>query len=231
MYNSPIIQLLLAIAILVLSYSAYRLFLSERMAQKLNLTSGSPKLIFFQRISGFILFGCVPLVIVLYSGHGLNSFGVSSPVSGTYMWTLIFSAIIIPLNFINARTAENLEVYPQIRKDVWSLQLISLSALSWIGYLTAYEFLFRGFLLFSTIPLLGIWPAIGLNVVLYSLAHLHKGSKEMLGAVPLGFVVCYLTYITGSFWVALFIHLVLALSNEWFSIYRNPSMVIKLAWK
>lgn len=231
MYSSKIILFALATVVTVTAWLLYRLVLTGRFSRKLNLSPGSTRQIVFQRISGMVLFGCIPFSIVLFSDAGFASFGITYPTTGTYLWTLLFSALIIPMNYFNARSPGNLEMYPQIRKEVWSMQLITISMLSWAGYLTAYEFLFRGFLLFSTIPYLGVWPAIGLNVVIYSIAHLHKGKKEMLGAVPLGFVVSYLSYITGSYWAALFIHLVLALSNEWFSIIRNPAMVIKPVWK
>jgi membrane protease YdiL (CAAX protease family) len=231
MFNSKIMLFTLATVVTVIVYLLYRLVLTDRFSQKLNLINGSTKHILVQRISGMILFGCIPLSIVMFSDEGLGSYGISYPTTGSYVWTLVFAALIIPMNYFNASSPENLEMYPQIRKEVWSVQLISISTLSWAGYLIAYEFLFRGFLLFSTIPYFGVWPAIGLNVVIYSIAHIHKGKKEMLGAVPLGFVVSYLAYITGSFLVALFIHLVLALSNEWFSIIRHPAMVFKLAWK
>jgi membrane protease YdiL (CAAX protease family) len=95
---------------------------------------------------------------------------------------------------------------------------------SWIAYLLAYEFLFRGFLFFAALPVLGLFFAIVLNTIIYALVHLYKGFKEVIWSVPLGILLCYLTYLTGTIWVAVFTHIILALSGEWFSVWAHPDM-------
>ena len=120
-------------------------------------------------------------------------------------------------------------MYPQIRTQNWNLSLLVVSALSWIAYLFAYEFLFRGILFTSSVSLLGIWPAIVLNVGIYSIVHIPKGFKESFWAIVLGVIICLLVVRTGSFWIAFFIHVVLALSNEWFSLRAHPDIHFKLS--
>ncbi|MCK5838327.1 MAG: CPBP family intramembrane metalloprotease, partial [Bacteroidales bacterium] len=90
-----------------------------------------------------------------------------------------------------------------------------------------YEFLFRGILLFLSLPILGYWPAIFLNVSFYAFVHVPKGAKETIACIPLGFVLCVLTLETGTILIAFFTHLALALSNEYFSIYFNKKMYVK----
>jgi membrane protease YdiL (CAAX protease family) len=87
--------------------------------------------------------------------------------------------------------------------------------------------MFRGFLLFSSLPVLGIWPSILLNTAVYSLVHIPKGNKETLGAIPFGILISYLAIETGTFWIAFFTHVILALSNEWFSLRTHPEMLFK----
>ena len=69
-----------------------------------------------------------------------------------------------------------------------------------------------------------LWPAIALNCILYALAHFYKGPGEILGAIPVGILLCYLTLHTGNIWSAVIIHSTMALSNEWFSIRSHPNM-------
>ena len=118
-------------------------------------------------------------------------------------------------------------MYPQIRKKEWNFQLLLLSAFSWTAYLLAYEFMFRGYLLFISVAYLGVWPAIALNVAIYALVHVPKGYKEAFGAVPFGIVLGIITIQTGTIWVAFVVHVIMALSNEWFSLRANPEMKLK----
>lgn len=54
-------------------------------------------------------------------------------------------------------------MYPQIREKDWAIEMLILSAFSWIAYLLAYEFRSRGFLFFATLPVWGLVFAIVLN--------------------------------------------------------------------
>jgi membrane protease YdiL (CAAX protease family) len=108
------------------------------------------------------------------------------------------------------------------------MKLLIISSLGWIVYLLAYEFLFRGFLLFTCIQSFGIWPAIIINILIYSFAHIPQGLKETAGAIPFGLILCYITILSGTIWPAFILHAVLAISNEWFSIYNNTEITIIL---
>ncbi len=128
------------------------------------------------------------------------------------------------MNFVNCKKPDNLNLYPQIRAKEWSFNILFNSALTWILYLLVYEFMFRGFLLFIFLQYVGVWSAIALNVSIYSLVHVPKGLKEAVGALPLGIVLGIITVQTESILVALIVHIVLALSNEWFSLRVHPNI-------
>lgn len=205
---------------------------SNRVKDFLKTENGETRFVVFQRLLGVVIFGCLPLLIILISGvKGIADFGVDYPKPETYLWILVMSAILIPINYFNSRSVGNLKLYPQIRANVWPVSLLVLSAVSWIAYLVSYEFLFRGFLLFASVHLLGLWPAIAVNTLIYALVHIPKGSKETFGAIPLGILLCYLTVRTGSIWVAVFTHIIMALSNEWLSLRAHPQMSFKNIWK
>jgi len=227
--NIELFLFISAIAVTIPGFIAYAYFVSPGFTKRrLHLEMGKPLQVYIQRFVGAFIFGCIPVLIILFSGtKSFEAFGIKAPVGATYLWTMVLSIFIIPMNYFNAPNTVNLKAYPQIREKKWSVILLIKSAISWIIYLTAIEFLFRGFLLFTSISLLGIGPAIVFNTVIYSLVHYTKGYKEMLGAIPLGIILCYLTYLTGSIWVAVFTHIILALSNEWFSLYQHPDRVIK----
>ena len=185
------------------------------------------KLVLFRRLSGITIYLIFPLLIyLLLTGDNLLLIYAGKINREFFLWFFPLALLLILLNYLNAGRVDNLVMYPEIRKKEWTPSLIALSALSWIFYLFAYEFLFRGILFIPALELLGFWPAIVLNTGIYSLVHVPKGIKESIGAIFLGFLLCLLVVRTGSFWIAFFSHVVLALSSEWFSIYANPEMRI-----
>ncbi|GAI37228.1 unnamed protein product, partial [marine sediment metagenome] len=76
------------------------------------------------------------------------------------------------------------------------------------------------------VHVIGVWPAIAVNTSIYACTHIPKGFKEAIGAIPFGIILCIITLITGNIWVAFFIHVLLALSNDYFALYHNPEMKI-----
>ena len=232
-YNTEFFLFTSAIAVSILGFLCYHyvpgLYIGKR---KHKAQEGKPLWVLCQRLWGFFILGCLPLVIIFLLGtKNLSYFGVGPPKMESYFWTIVLSMVIVPMNYFISGTKENQKMYPQIREIEWSVGLIVQSALSWMLYLFSYEFLFRGFLFFASLPVLGLSMAIVLNTIIYALAHLPKGYKEIIGSIPLGILLCYLTFTTGSIWVAVFSHIVLALSNEWFSLHAHPQMVIKRNWQ
>lgn len=197
--------------------------------QKDKLTQGSLKQVLTQRLSGVLIFGLAPaLTLIFIKAGGEIKNAVGSASYSLLLPLVIITVFLMPIGFYNSRTKQNLSMYPQIRIRNWNLSLLVVSALSWIAYLFAYEFLFRGILFTSSVSFLGLWPAIILNVGIYSLVHIPKGFKESFWAIVLGVIICLLVVRTGSFWIAFFIHIVLALSNEWFSLRAHPDIHFNL---
>lgn len=192
----------------------------------------SPNRIFAQRFLGILFLGLLPFTATwLFQTRDLDLIGLGKgDLSQSLRATALLSAVIVLITFFNAGKESNLDMYPQIRVKEWSWRLVFWSSLTWALYLFAYEFLFRGVLFFLVLHAEGFAVATAINVAVYALAHLPKGEKETLGAIPLGFVLCWFTFATGSIWLAVTVHVVMALSNEWLSIYYHPEMrVIKPA--
>ncbi len=201
---------------------------SERIKKFLNFQPGDVRFVMLQRVLGIMFYGIIPLLLIFASGkRDLSAFGVVAPDLQSIIWTGILGVIILPLTYLNSRSQSNLQMYPQIRVNEWSFTILIMSGLSWSFYLLAYEFMFRGLFFFLPLTFFGFWPAFVLNLIIYSLFHLPKGYKETLGTIPFGMILCTLTYKTGSIWVAVFTHIILALSNEWFSLHAHPQMILK----
>lgn len=223
-----------SIILVIIVFSTY-LIITGSKALRHRLTAGddspaaSVRITLFEKLTGVVLFGFIPLFFIrLLPGRNLTEFGIpANTILKGLLYALPFALIIIPLSYFNARRPDNLKRYPLFRLSSWHWNSLIISALSWIIYLIAYEFMFRGFLLFSCIQSFSIPVAILINICLYSLAHIPKGIKETAGSLPAGLILCLLVIKLGSVWVAVFIHIMMALSNEWFSISSHPEMEFK----
>ena len=187
------------------------------------------KWVFFWRYSGMFYFLLIPLIISFFfikRNPGDLGMGVTN-LFESLIWILGLGITIVLIQSIVSGNKTNLAQYPQVRIKEWSVLLFVKNSLLCFLYLFSYEFLFRGFLLFGSVYVFGVWPGILLNTALYSLAHIPKGAKEAVLAIPFGIFICYITLRTGTIWAAVFIHLILALSNDFFSIRANPEMRFK----
>lgn len=217
----------LSITLLTCGFIAYQYFISSeklrtRLAERFGEIAALSSWIYLQRLWGFLLYGILPLGLFWLLGYSIPDFGVRFQ-SGkeTLIWTLGLGAVAVILNYFVCRTPSNLAMYPQIRIKSWPSVVVAASAATWVLYLLAYEFMFRGWLLFTCTDAMGLELAIVVNVSLYALVHIPKGLKEAVGAIPLGLLLCWLTLQTGTIWIAFFVHCILALSNEWFSMHYS----------
>lgn len=184
-------------------------------------------LVIIQRTLGFLLFGVIPVLSVTSFKHldpAQTGLSLNNPWE-TFSFTLITVLLILPFNYLNGQQPDTQNRYPQIRVQHWTLKLFSVNSIFWILYLWGYEYLFRGFLFFTSLEVMSLHWAIVLNIGLYAFAHWPKGWREVLGAVPFGLLLCVITYLTGNFWYAFLAHSFLAISAEWFTLQSHPEMV------
>lgn len=225
-YSQPMLE----IFICILGFAAYFFIANASSLNNLFKKNNLVLWIVFQRSTGVLFLGIIPALIGLTLLHKTSvDFGIKAAnFLPTLFWILGLSAFLIPMNIIFARKPGNLKIYPQIRAIEWTIKLILINVFTWAAYLLAYEFLFRGFLLFPCERILGYWPAILINTAIYAFVHIPKGMKETLGAIPFGILLCIITFNTGTIWAAFFIHLILALSNDFIAVYANPEMQFKI---
>ena len=206
--------------------------IKKRFYDKYDHDQASFKHIFFTKYFGFISMGILPtiLCLVFLPELTLADLGLTfiyKTAQFSIFWILGLSVLIIPLVYFSAKKPKNLVNYPQIRAKVWTKKMIFINALGWFLYLFGYEFLFRGVLLIPLIEPLGMWPAIAINIALYSATHIPKGLDETVGAIPLGFVLCLLTISSGTIWIAFIVHVVMAWTNTFTALKFHPEMNLK----
>ena len=233
-FNSIDLRICLPILLTLVFFSTYWFVSkSERIKNKFYLKydfdNASVKHIFFTKYFGFFSMGIAPTIIcLLYLPEmSLKKLGftfISDTFFFSLVWTIGLSILVVPLVYFSARNPKNLVNYPQIRAKTWTKKTIFINALGWFLYLFGYEFLFRGVLLIPLVDPLGMWPAIAINIALYSATHIPKGLDETIGAIPLGFVLCLLTISSGTIWIAFIVHVVMAWTNTFTALKFNPEM-------
>jgi membrane protease YdiL (CAAX protease family) len=189
----------------------------------------SVKHIFFTKYMGFFSMGIAPTVIclIVLPEFSLKDYGLCILPETTLfslLWISILCVLVIPLAYFSAKKPKNLINYPQIRAKQWTNKTVFINILGWTIYLFGYEFLFRGTLLFPLVTSLGVWPAIAINTAMYSATHIPKGLDETLGAIPLGIVLCVLTLLSGTIWIAFIVHVAMALTNSFTALHFHPDI-------
>lgn len=185
---------------------------------------GSLYFFIFNKLWGSFWFGIVGTFIafLLIPFGRLREIGFVFPPSGdplrlTLFWSLVLLPPAILLTFFKSRSIAkkggDFGRYPEIGAGPWGFSSFFIHIFFWSLYLLAYELMFRGYLLFLLIGPLGPWPAIGINIALYSAVHVPKGPQEAIGALFLGFLLCLVSLQTGNILVAFTVHVVLAVMN------------------
>lgn len=196
---------------------------------KSDFDTASVRYFLFTKLLGFTVLGVIPLIISLFILHGysFSDFGLThgnETFSLSVISTLSLAVVIAPLASMAARKAQDHEVFPQIRARVWTNKTIAANISGWFVYLLGYETLFRGVLLMPLATQLGIWPAVSINIALYSAVHIPQGARNAIGAIPVGLVFCLVTLATGTIWIAFFIHLTMALTNCFTAMIFHPDI-------
>ena len=203
--------------------------IKKRFYARYSFDEASIKHIFFTKYFGFISMGVLPLVICLLMLDGTtpSDYGLTIIPKTTFfsvVWTLGLTVLVVPIAYMSAKKPKNLVNYPQIRAKVWTEKTVFINSLGWALYLFGYEMLFRGTLLFPLTDAIGVWPAIAINIALYSATHIPKGLDETIGAIPLGLVLCLLTLMSGTIWIAFLVHVAMAWTNSFTALKFHPEI-------
>lgn len=176
----------------------------------------------WEHFIGAILLGFAPypLWVAFFSSDYYGFFVPTGKESITLILTVAAVAITISISVLISKKTDVYGNYPELRLEKWNLGMTAVHLLAWAAYLFAYETLFRGLLFFPYAEKLGLWPAVVLNTLLYFAFHIPKGKMEMIASLPLGIVLCLLTYSTCTIWPALIMHITLSWTGVLMGISR-----------
>ncbi len=148
----------------------------------------------------------------LASGPWLEQIGLSAAIV----------AVMAPLLLLQSRRPAFRAVYPEVRLDRWTRRDHLINALSWISYLLAYEYFFRGFLLLGLAEATDPWLALALVTMAYALAHIDRWPGELFGTLFTGLAFGLAALETGSVLLPWLAHAGIAVTSDWLAARPLP---------
>lgn len=191
-----------------------------------------------RRLIGFSIYALLPIILIfwcdLLGDVSLDQLGISFSMN-KLGWVIIGGGLLLQLILyrFTTRLDSNLAKFPEIRLRFWTPWLMIKSILTWILYLAAMEFLYRG-LLFQSLAqvleiaqgaikpggVLNIWIPVLICAGIYALTHYFKRDAVSYFAIAWGVLACFIVHWTGSLLPVIILHITNALVVEFYSI-RN----------
>ena len=159
--------------------------------------------------AGIIWLALVPVLFIARSLTG-TLFNDIAPSAG---WIILFSLLLAAAIVSGARLNRQVSSC-SAGSAIFSKRLLAGFFALRIIFLCAYEFFFRGFVLFDCINWLGIPWAIIVSTSLTVIIHVFNGKKEMWGCIPFGVILCCCCISIHAVWPAMILHVALAMTYE-----------------
>ena len=143
---------------------------------------------------------------------------------GDKKFGLIFLVIVIPIIavviYFSAKMPDIQQEYPISKIIISRHDLVIWHELSYIlFYYIAWEFFFRGFMLFGLKDKFGGFNAILIQTIASCLIHLGKPSGETLGSIFYGVLFGAIALRTRSIWYVLIAHIVTGVLTDLFVVF------------
>jgi len=168
----------------------------------------------------FLLMMAIPVLFIkfrLKKPLGEFGFSLGDKKFGLTFVLLAVPFIITPLIFIAAKMPDIQSEYP-LAKILHSRHdlIIWYEAIYVVFYYIAWEFYFRGFLLFGLKDKFGSMNAILIQTISSCLIHIGKPDGETIGAIVVGIIFGMIALRTRSFWYVFILHASLGVLTDLF---------------
>jgi len=172
----------------------------------------------------FMLMFVIPAISVkVWFKQSLKDYGLGL---GNYKegikWLLSIPLLVVPLIFISSKLPDIRMEYPMAKSLLYDTSNLFLyESFYVIFYYIAWEFFFRGFLLFGLREKFGDFNAILIQTISSCLIHIGKPEGEILGSIAVGIIFGIVAIRTNSIWYVFIIHASIGVLTDLFIIYFN----------
>ncbi len=167
----------------------------------------------------------VPALFVRFvQKRKLSEIGLSMSVEPGFLKLLaVCIGIMIPIVYLMSRTASFGDKYPFLKVyngDPYFSSTLLIWELIYFFQFFGLEFFFRGFLVQSLKPSLGIY-SIFVMMVPYCMIHFQKPMPETFAAIFAGIFLGWLSYKNGTIWLGLVLHCTVAFTMDILALYAK----------
>lgn len=174
-------------------------------------------------ITFFIFMFVLPVLFIHFRlKRKLSDFGLGfGDISvGIKFIAIAVPFIITPIIYLASRMPDIRGEYPLFRMLYMRRDLVFLYELCYvIFYYIAWEFYFRGFLLFSLKGEFGGFNAILIQTISSCLIHIGKPSGETIGSIIAGVIFGLIALRTKSIWYVFILHASIGVLTDVFIVY------------
>jgi len=162
------------------------------------------------------------LTIKFVFNKNMADFGFSTGDRAYGLKTILISVplLVIPLIFIASKMSDVRAEYPMAKLILTRHDLIFWYEASYVlFYYIAWEFFFRGFLLFGLKDRFGSMNAVLIQTISSCLIHIGKPEGEILGSIIIGIIFGAIALHTRSIWYVFILHALIGVLTDIFIIY------------
>jgi len=173
---------------------------------------------YFQFASFFVLVGILPALYARATGTPLSKLGLGAGAarSGAKL-LLLLSLLAVPIIYIASSISDLRREYPMCKTLYARPDLVIGYELAYGAlFFTAWEFYFRGFLLFGLKDELGVTNAVSIQTIASCLVHIGKPEAEILISIPVGLLFGWMALRTRSIWYVWALHAWIAILTDLF---------------
>jgi membrane protease YdiL (CAAX protease family) len=129
--------------------------------------------------------------------------------------------LLVALIFIFGRNEDFLRTYPLFKPSPYTWTLFLLWETCQFAYMFGWEFIFRGYLLFTAKKEVGVVPAILLQMLPFAYMHIGKPELEIYGSIFAGLFLGMIAIRARSFIPGAILHFAVALTMDLFAIMHK----------
>jgi len=176
-------------------------------------------------IVSVLFYFVVPALFVKFvQRRELSEIGLSLKLEPDFVKLLLqCTAIMLPIVYLMSLTAGFSAKYPFLKVyngDPYLSSTLLIWELVYFFQFFGLEFFFRGFLLHSLKPSLGVYSIFAMTVP-YTMIHFQKPMPETIAAIFAGIFLGWLSFKNGNIWMGLVLHCIVAFSMDILALYNK----------
>jgi membrane protease YdiL (CAAX protease family) len=203
-------------------YHGYPEYFYSYFPQFVNLPDGDLYARGWQFVVFFILMFVAPvLYIKLVMKRPLSDFGFGlGDIKWGSKWLIAIPLLVVPLIYISSKMPDVQSEYPLAKTLLADQSHLFVYELGYIVfYYIAWEFFFRGFLLFGLKERFGAFNAVLIQTISSCLIHIDKPEGEIIGSIFIGILFGMIALRSRSIWWVFLLHISIGVLTDLFIIY------------